>query len=100
MLGDHRVVVDESAGGQDHPATGPDGAGSVIGPHQHADDLPAVDDQRLGAGVGHDAGAAGRHGRTEALHEEAAGGVDALRLVPARHRGRKFVEGIAVLTRR
>ena len=89
MLGDHRLVVDEPAGGQDHPATGPDGAGPVVGPHEHADDVPAVDDQRLGAGVGHHASAAGRHGGTEAFHEEAAGGVDALRLVTARYRDRR-----------
>ena len=56
---------------------------------QQADDVPAVDDQRLGAGVGHHAGAAGRHGGTEAFHEEAAGGVDVLRLVTARHRDRR-----------
>ena len=81
VLGDHGLVVDEAAGGQDHPTTGPDGAGSVIGPHQHSDDIPAVDDQRLGTGIGHHPGTAGRDGRTEAFHEEAAGGVDALRLV-------------------
>ena len=98
VLGDHRLVVDEPAGGQDHPAAGPDGAGSVVGPHQQADDVPVVDHQRLGAGVGDHAGAAGRHGGTEAFHEEAAGGVDPLRLVAARYRGRELVEGIGVLT--
>src|SRR5665213_4161019 len=84
MLGDHRLVVDETASGQDHPTTGSDGTESVICPHQQADDVPAVDDQRLGAGVGHHAGAAGRYGRTEAFHEEVAGGVDTLGLVSAR----------------
>ena len=33
MLGHHRLVVDEPAGGQDHPTTGPDGAGPVVGLH-------------------------------------------------------------------
>ena len=61
------------------------------------DHVPAVDDQRLGAGVGHHARAAGRHGGTEAFHEEAAGGVDVLRLVAPRHRDRDFVERIGVL---
>ena len=97
VLGHHRLVVDESAGGQDHPTTGPDGAGSVSGRHEHADDVPVGGDQRLGAGFGHHAGTAGRHGRTEAFHEEAAGGVDPLRLVAARHRRGELVEGVGVL---
>ncbi len=80
------------------PPRVPDGAGPVVGPYAQADHVPAVDDQRLGAGVGHHASAAGRHGGTEALHEEAAGGVDVARLVTARRRGRDLVERVSVLT--
>ena len=98
VLGDHRLVVDETTSGQDHPTTGPDGTGSVVGPHQQADDVPAVDDQRLGTGIGHHAGTTGRDGRTETFHEEAAGRVDTLRLVSSRHRDRQFIKGIGVLT--
>ena len=97
MLGDHRLILDEPAGSQDHAATGPDGARPVVGPHAQADDVPAVDDQCLDAGIGRHSSSAGRHGSTETFHEEAAGGVDALRLMTARCRDRYLVEWVGVL---
>ena len=62
-----------------------------------ADDLPSVDDERLGPGIRHHASGAARHGGTESFHEEASGGIDVLGLVPAWHRDRKLVKGIGVL---
>ena len=58
---------------------------------------PAIDDQCLGTGVRHHASGARCHGGAKALHEEAAGGIDALGFVPTRHRDGDFVKGIAVL---
>jgi hypothetical protein len=98
LLCDHGLVGDESAHGQNDPATSPNGSGAVVGPHLHSDDFSRVDDQCLSPGVGHHASGTRSHGGAKALHEEAAGGIDAQRLVPARHRDGNFVEGIAVLT--
>ena len=82
----HRVVVDEAARGEHDAAARTDGVfGAVAGRH-HADDLAAVDDEALDAGVDASrcAGALARLG--EAVHEEVAGGVGELRMVSAGHR--------------
>ncbi len=98
VLLDHGVVVDESAGRQDHAAAGPDGSQPFVRPHLYPDDVPAVHDDGLHPGIAHHSGRAGRHCVPEALHEEATGGVDPLRLVAARDRRRDLVKGIGVLT--
>ena len=98
LLCDHGLVRDESAHGQDDPATSTNVSGPVVAPHLHSDDFSRMDDKCLGPGVRHHASGARCHGGAKTLHEEAAGGIDALWLVPTRHRDRNFVKGIAVLT--